>query len=171
MDAIYPVAMVVMAAAVAFNLFLTITVIRRLRTEPQATTLPVPRTSLPVPDFEAATEDGTAISTDDLVREDDVVVGFFSSSCSTCARQLPEFSELVAHLPRGRAVTVVTGNREEALRLFPAVTAETVLVHEDDYGPIAKAFNIEGYPTYLRIEAGRIVLTANHHRHLPWSAR
>lgn len=170
MNDFYTLALSALSVLVVLNLFLTVSVIQRLRNEAPAAMAP-PRTDISIPEFSVAAEDGRTLTGGDLASQDEAIIGFFSASCSTCSAQLPEFSQLASALPPGKAITVVTGARDEARSLAAEAGVGTVLIHEDDLGPITRAFNVDGFPTYIKVESGKIVTTAHSHKQLSWPAR
>jgi len=150
-------ALAVVSALCLFNLFLLTAVIRRLRAheaQHAPVDLPLPAAGRAVGSF--VTTEPDAVSDQDLAEP--AVVLFVMPNCSPC-HELVE-SAPGAGLDPGRTFVFVAGDPAEAatrevvsaVRLLGRVS----VVAPD--GPVTAAFGgITGFPTVLRVEAGRVV--------------
>ena len=157
MDNLYVVALAILAVAVTGNMVMTVAVIRRLRAgvdDPNSYVVPSP-VGQRVPQFSAETLQGPTVNDGHLTRETSFI-GFFSAACASCRTHLPRFVDYAAGHGEKVAITVVIGDRERCQDLIDSATAATLVVHEEDKGPISTAFGVTMFPTLLRIERDKI---------------
>jgi len=171
MNALLTVAVPLVGALCVLNLVLTVGVIRRLRehTEliqglprmqpPEQIMLPAGETVGP---FTAVTEDGAEVSRDGLA--DETLVAVFSPTCSACAEQLPLFLDRARSFPGGRAnvLAVVVGDREEAAAQAARLAPVARVAVEEHGGPVARAFDVRGFPAFARLDADGRVLASGY---------
>ncbi|SEG72840.1 Thiol-disulfide isomerase or thioredoxin [Nonomuraea solani] len=151
----------VLAVLLVANLFLTFGVIRRLREHtvrlaaiehPSESGLGV---GAAVPDFHAATTEGSAVSLADL-RDAVTVVSFVATGCHSCEEHLPTIrskgAAAVAGGARALAVVVnVRGERVEADQLIAAVSGPGAVVEESLGGELQRAFGVKRYPSFFLV--------------------
>ncbi|MQY08405.1 TlpA family protein disulfide reductase [Actinomadura macrotermitis] len=149
-------AVVLLGALTVLNLLLTVTIIRRLRDQPQhdhdrdeAAALPFSllETGTPVPAVQAADLAGRPVD----FTGGTTVVGFFSGSCQSCRAHVEPFLAYV----RGRAVTdavaVVSGDAAEGADLVAALREHVRVVAEPADGRLAAAFKVGVFPTFYLV--------------------
>lgn len=155
----YLIALVVFTTVLGLvNLLLLIGVIRRLRAQADNATAPAhprPLSDLtpgdPLPDFSAVTTGGVAVSRADVV---DGIVAFFSTDCSACHDQLPQFLGYA----RGRAgvLAVVAGPAEQTPTMVASLSDVAGVVREPLRGPLGVAFGVSAYPVVLQFSGDRL---------------
>jgi len=91
---------------------------------------------------------------------DEQVLAFFSTTCHGCLSRLPRFiAGLEASGLSGDAdVAVLVGPPAAAEKtLTEALTGVVQLVREKDRAPIANAFNVQLFPSFVKLEKGVVV--------------
>ncbi|MEV4641678.1 hypothetical protein AB0J80_30475 [Actinoplanes sp. NPDC049548] len=163
----YLVAAVVLVGLLClFDLLLTVGVIRRLRA--QSTLLAGYRgamgevmmpTGSVVGDFVTTTVDSKIISRTQI---DDSLVGFFSTSCEGCVDALETFVPMAKLVPGGRpkVLAVVVGDRSNAGKFVDVLSPVAQVVVEAEHGPMARAFEVNGYPAVAMVGAGGVLTAA-----------
>jgi peroxiredoxin len=147
------------------NLALTFTLVRRVRRQDERIAA-APRfragTALPpgstVGDFTAITAAGEPRSLEGLAGGR-ALVAFFSASCSSCRKQLPEFLELARTIPggAGQVLAVVAGEEKASAEFAVGLGEEASVVFEQPHGPLSTAFSVRGFPSFYLVGAdGRI---------------
>lgn len=111
--------------------------------------------------FSATTVDGEPVAAQGLA-----LVGFLAQGCRQCRAQLPLFVRAAQATPGGRSkvLAVVVGGPEVARPDDSAVShlaqlreiAQVVVEQRD--GPIATAFQVEGFPAFCRLDADGTVI-------------
>lgn len=161
-------AVILIGALCTLDLVLTLGVVKRLREHTEmlakASGPSVISVGEEIGDFTAATVDDEPLSRELLGH--DTIVAFFSPSCRPCQEKLPAFVEYARGLPGGRAqgLAVVAGDADEAAAFVAELGPVVRVVVEGAEGPVGTAFQVNAYPTVLRVspdDAGRIVVTAN----------
>ena len=164
-------ALVLIGAVALLDLLLTFAVIRRLKTyepaaEGQPASGPRPETipeGLAVADFTAATVDGSTL-TWSAGDHDDMLFGFFSTSCSSCWRKVPEFIGTAGfrQLGRQQVVAVVVGDAAEVPDSVAALRQIGRVVVEELGGPVASAFGgVNGFPRFVLTDGqGRVAASS-----------
>ena len=161
---------VVLALLLAFNIVLTLGVIRRLG---EHTTLlaraldgidPVPvmlQSGATVGSYLAATIAEEPVSEADLAGT--TLVGFLSASCPACVESLPSFADRARAIPGGkdRTLAVVVGNSREADRLCEELAPVARVVHDRNGDQLLKAFGVVGFPAFALLDGPTIVVS--HH--------
>ncbi|MGH3164378.1 MAG: TlpA family protein disulfide reductase [Trebonia sp.] len=148
------------------NLVLTCMLVRRIRLR-EARTAAAPRfraqaglvPGTKVADFSTVTVEGEPRSLAALAGGR-ALVAFFSATCTSCRKQLPEFVELARTFPGGKSqvLAVVAGEEAEAARFAAGLTDDASVVFEHWHGPVARAFEVRGFPSFYLVGAdGRIV--------------
>ncbi|GGL03610.1 peroxiredoxin family protein [Planomonospora parontospora] len=154
-------ALTLCAVLTVLNLILTLGVIRRLRDHTDrftelagAGTVPEPIIGVgtPIPSFTATSVTGERIT--DAQLAEGGMVGFFSTTCSTCEEWAPRFASAARSLPGGRSrtmVVVVAPSEEDAARMTAEFEGAATVVREVADGPLATAFKVFGYPAMCRV--------------------
>ncbi|GAA4398766.1 TlpA family protein [Actinomadura verrucosospora] len=151
-------AVVLVGLLSAFNLVLTLALIRRLRghdaAQPGHGEHGGPPMALgpgsQIGDFTATTTEGEPVTQADLLG----LVGFFSANCPPCHELAPRFAGLATGLPR---LAVVSGDDPELVAvLSPAVR---VVVEEHD-GAVSNAFQNTWTPALYIVDGGQRVVAA-----------
>lgn len=170
MDTVLTGAVFLIVLLLFLNLLLTRGVIRRLREHDRRLDIaesgaplgePEPTVGAPVPMFTATTTDHGKVS-HGAFADGRTFVGFFSTSCQPCLRQLRQFADLVGSSGQDDALFVINDDGEapetlEAL-LDEAEGAGRVIL-EAQLGPTTTAFGVHRMPTLLAIDDGTV--TAN----------
>ncbi|WP_153532769.1 TlpA family protein disulfide reductase [Actinomadura macrotermitis] len=157
----YLVAGVVFVGALsAFNLLLTLAVVRRLREhaallEGERAAPPFTPPGTPLPEFTAAALDGTALNRGFFTGP--TVVGLFSTTCASCREHLPEFTERVGGLGAGRVLAVVVGDRNDAEPFTTALAPVATVAVEPQDGPVATAFGRPAFPGFYVVDENAVV--------------
>lgn len=170
-------ALVIIGAVAILDLLLTVAVIRRLRHVAAAVAQPQQRpfstrdvgpamlVGRPVPSFAAVSVDGDPLDGSDFIGRGGVI-GFFSTGCSACHEQAPEFARLAAAEPTGRAsvIAVVSGGSTRGESVAALVTAlretTTVVIEPAFEGTITNAFAVNAFPTLVRVDSTATVVAA-----------
>jgi hypothetical protein len=161
------IGLILLAAAVALNITLTVGIVRRLREHTaQLTDLRNPDAVMAAPDtvtgeFSAETLDGQWLSERDW--QGLTLVGFLSPTCAACHARLDGFVERAQQMPGGReqvlAVIVGTeGTDEQVAKVAPV--ARTVV--EAPQGPLAKAFSVKGFPAFALVDESRRIVASGY---------
>ena len=144
------------AALAGFNLVLTVGLIRRMRRSDDHSahgTRPVPEL---LPGTAAPAELGPVAGR--------TVVGVFSTECSVCPEQLPDFAEVAREFVRegANAVAVLSGEPER-LGAYREALGEAPTIIEDcgdgpmGSGPVNRGLRIRALPSYVLLDAsGRV---------------
>jgi hypothetical protein len=150
------------------NLVLSFGIIRRMRAQ---ATDQHSHPGRPKADIRPTTlEDGERVAGVDAVTIDGAtvelpfagrsLVGFFSSTCSTCKEQLIPFVVIAERQPADvRVLAVVGGTDEEAAPYVAELLtgrSEVLIVREDEDGPVQKAFGIRGFPAFATLDDGEL---------------
>ncbi|MFD2416586.1 TlpA family protein disulfide reductase [Amycolatopsis pigmentata] len=170
MNLVLTTAVILVGLLCAFDLLLTLGVIKRLREHTEL--LSAAESAPPAPiavgseveDFHVTTVDGESLRAD--MFDGETLVAFFSPSCGPCQERLPKFVEYAGARPGGRdrALAIVIGDEAQTAAPVAALSPVARVVVEDPDGALANAFEVNAYPTVLMItpnEAGRIVVTDN----------
>jgi hypothetical protein len=154
------VVVVVLGLLVGANLLLTGAVVRRLAAHERklgalGSMITVPgglAAGAELPSFTAETVDGRPVDAG-FLGDGRGLIAFFSTTCTACLSHAPEFAAAVTAGTSGYAVVSGEGG-EELLRALGSVP---VVREPAPAGPIVTAFEIDSYPTYFVVEAGRVV--------------
>lgn len=164
----YLVAAVVLVGLLcAADLLLTMAVVRRLREHTrQLAELPAggaPPELLPVgsplPTFAGQSVDGDAV---DSETAQPALVAFLSTTCRSCAEQLPELVRFLREgdVARGRSIVVVAGtDSADGEHLVDELRPVATVIREPRHGPVCHAFSTEIFPSFYLVADG--VVTAN----------
>lgn len=174
MTAFLTALVVVVGVLAAFDLLLTVGVVRRLRqhTEKLAN-LPTMSTPLAImigegeraEDFAATTTDGEPVSRDLLSGR--TLVAVLSPDCSACQERLPEFISRAETFPGGRrqVLAVLAGEPEQVEeyreRLKPVAR---VVIEPPGDGPVATALKVQGWPAFAVLDADGTVVAGEPER-------
>ncbi len=162
---------VVLTAVSLVNLLLLLGLLRRLNelarrpvaTVPSPAEGSAPAPMLPaghrLPEFRATALDGGEVTGRELV-----LVGFLSQGCRQCQQAMPKFVKAAQSAPGGRTrvLAVVIGDAsaaqpEDSARAHLAKLSEVAqVVIEPRNGPVSAAFQVEGFPTFYRLNSGAI---------------
>ncbi|GAA1539646.1 TlpA family protein [Dactylosporangium maewongense] len=135
----------------AFNLLLTLGIVRRLRAMTGATAAHAPQVvaspgETPEP-FQATTVDG-----EELRGTPSGLVGFFSPDCPACTERLPEFVAYATAVGRQRVLAVLIGEPHELGGLTADLRDVARVTTEPVFGPVATAFAVTGYPAVALLD-------------------
>jgi thiol-disulfide isomerase/thioredoxin len=172
--------MAVLAAAVVFvgllcffDLLLSFAIIRKLRHAapdggpvPQLPGLAALSHGRPVPPFTATTIVSTQLSLSDFAGRP-ALFAFFGAECKPCRDHLDQFAAYARGFPGGvRHVSViVAGSADAAADIVVALQDLAQIVIEPDFGPVATAFSVAAFPTFVTVDPdGRI-------DHAAWAIR
>ncbi|MBE1530675.1 TlpA family protein disulfide reductase [Actinomadura algeriensis] len=147
----------------AFDLILTLAVVRRLREHAallEGAHAPPPFTPIgtALPEFAGAALDGTAV--DRAFFAGPTVVGLFSTACASCRERLPEFTERIRHLDARRVLAVIEGDRDAAEPYVAALSPLATVVVEPPDGPVNTAFGRPATPSFYVVGEGAAVTSA-----------
>lgn len=172
------VAVTGLSALCLVNLWLTIALARKLRSQGEELarrgSRPRPMVGLPpgtpVPDFTITTVTGATVSAQDL-RGERSLVGFFSPGCAPCHDQVPHFTALAATVPggAGRPLAVISdghaaahGRDGDADELARQLADVAHVVREPSAGTVAAALGVSGFPSFILLDAqGRVTAGAH----------
>jgi hypothetical protein len=116
-----------------------------------------PEVASPAPPILAATSTGELLDTSTSSGRS-YLVAFLSSSCLGCRAALPA---LLGHgrLPGSpRLIAVLVGDRRRGADLEQQLASLATIVFEQADGPIATAYRITGFPSYVLVSAEGTVL-------------
>lgn len=101
--------------------------------------------------FATTTVDGEPLSRELLA--DEMLVGFFSSTCKPCKEELPKFVEYARarYGGRERSLAVVIGRPDESAAMVAALRPAAQVVLEKQGGPVVTAFQLEAFPLVLKV--------------------
>jgi hypothetical protein len=159
--------MAVLAAAVIFvgllcffDLLLSFAIIRKLRhTAPAGR--PVPQ--LPglaaqsggrrIPPFTATTNSGTQLSLTDLAGHP-AAFAFFGAECKPCRDHLDQFADYARGFPGGPShiAVIIAGSADAGADIAGALQDLAQIVIEPDFGPVATAFSVDAFPTFVTLD-------------------
>lgn len=164
---------VLVGALGVFNLLLSLGLIRQWRaqggTRGRISRAPVVMTLAAgerVGGFTAATTAGRMVSRESLNQV--TLVGFFSTSCPSCRKRVPEFLSYAAGFP-GDVLAVAVGEADEEIGdLAGRLSAADYVVVEAASGALGSAFGVGGYPALCVMDPqGRIVASGTAISDLP----
>ncbi|WP_149259647.1 redoxin domain-containing protein [Actinomadura sp. K4S16] len=154
---------VFVGALCAFDLVLTLAVVRRLREH--AALLDGGRAQVPftppgtsLPEFSAPGLDGTAVTR--AFFTEPTIVGLFSTTCAACRERLPEFTERVRGLDARRVLAVIEGERDDAEPFTAALTPVATVVVEPVKGPVNTAFGHPASPSFYVVGQDAVVTSS-----------
>jgi len=109
--------------------------------------------------FTAVTTDGEHLGRDRLSGR--VLAGFFAQGCPMCEESVGTFVRLAQEHEGGRdrVLAVVVGRPETAASCVDRLDGAARVLTEPFDGPVSAAFEIDGFPAFLRLE-GPVVLAA-----------
>ena len=172
--------MVYLAAAVVFvgllglvNFVITAALVRRMKVHtelfnqladrpgggtPAAPALPA-RT--PIGDFTTTTIEGAIVSSAGLVGE--TLIGFFAPGCTACTERFPDFLGYAGAMAGGRqqVLAVVVGEGRERDLYVQRLAPVARVVVEGMNGPVATAFQVEGFPVFCLVGPDRTVIACD----------
>jgi hypothetical protein len=114
-------------------------------------------------DFLATMLDGTLVSRDEL--SGPALVGFFQPGCGPCAEQTRPFLDLAGEMRAGdsRVLAIVCGPNELEVREYARrFDADAMTFAETPDGPVATAFGVSGFPTFVLLDPVGRVIAAEH---------
>jgi hypothetical protein len=98
------------------------------------------------------------------------LLAFFSSSCQGCRLALPAMMDYAGQLfgSSGQLIAVIVGDRRRGADIALKLQGSATLVHEPEGGPIAMAYEINLFPSYILVsEEGKVLATGQSVRDLP----
>ncbi|MEU8607222.1 TlpA disulfide reductase family protein [Actinoplanes sp. NPDC048791] len=110
--------------------------------------------------YRATAVDGAPVTRDDTAGEQ--LVAFVKPGCAPCEEHMPTFIELAGKVTGGReqVLAVVVGTDEEAAPLLDRLSPVARVVIELPDGPLCRAFQVHGYPSYFLLDGSGTVLGA-----------
>jgi hypothetical protein len=165
---------VVLSIITVLHLLITFGLVRRLRVhtdllnqllDDTKRTLP---TGTPIPAFTASTVDDVPLSDSDLAHP--AAIALLAVNCPHCRTNLPDFVAYVrsAGYPRDHVLAVVTtsdGITDPADRdtMIDALTpVATVICETGPRGPVAEAFQTQGFPTFYLTDTHAAISASSH---------
>ncbi len=157
--AILTAAVVFVGLLCFFDLLLSFAIIRRIRqATPESRQAPALSgfaglpPGPPVPPFRTTTTSDTELSLAGLMGRP-AVVAFFASSCRSCRDHLGQFADYARGFPGGprQVAAIISGSAEGAADLVAALTDVAQIVIEPDFGPVATAFSVQAFPTFVTL--------------------
>lgn len=160
----------VLGALSLVNLVLCIGIIRRLREHTEildarfgdgdsssgsAVMLAAGKT---IGEFDTETVHGAVVSRAMLTGT--TTVGVFSPGCAPCQESMPAFIEQAAQRDRSQVVAVVVGSPEDAKDYVARLTSVAQVVQEEFGGPVTKALDVTGFPSFALIDADGLVIAS-----------
>ncbi len=127
-----------------------------------------PDVGSPAPRFSALTSTGALLDTAELTARP-YLLAFVSSSCEGCRASLPAMIGYASQLPGPlRLITVIVGDPRRGTDIEHALAAVATIVYEAAGGPIATAYRIQLFPSYVLIsDAGTVLATGQSVQDLP----
>lgn len=155
---ILTVAVVLVAALALLTLLITLGLVKRLRVHadhlttllanqgrgPETVGVPL---GTPIAPFTAITVDGLKVAS-----APGMLLGFFSTTCSTCAESLPGFLTYAEPLGRERVVAMVSGHEPALTDLTEKLSTVAQVVIEAEDGPVARAVGVSATPTLVVLD-------------------
>ncbi|URM98419.1 redoxin domain-containing protein [Actinomadura madurae] len=160
----YLVAGVVLVGVLcAFDLILTLAVVRRLREhaallEGGRAQVPFTAPGTTLPEFSASSLDGTTVTR--AFFTEPTIVGLFSTTCASCQERLPEFTERIQGLDARRVLAVIEGEQDEAEPFTTALAPVATVVVEPVKGPVSTAFGHPASPSFYIVGDGAVVTSS-----------
>ncbi|MEO3829998.1 hypothetical protein [Actinomadura sp. B10D3] len=160
----YLVAGVVLVGVLcAFDLILTLAVVRRLREhaallEGGRTRVPFTPVGTTLPEFSASSLDGTAVTR--AFFTEPTIVALFSTTCASCRERLPEFTDRIQGLDAGRVLAVIEGEQDDAAPFTAALAPIATVVVEPVKGPVNTAFGHPASPSFYVVGDGAVVTSS-----------
>ena len=126
----------------------------------------------PAPPFIARTNTGALLDTADLAGSN-YLLAFFSSSCPGCLAAVPALESYASQLGNSQQlVTVIVGESERRAELEQRLASIATVICEPEAGPIAAAYRITVFPSYLLIsDTGTALATGQSALDLPQPQR
>lgn len=145
----------------AFDLILTLAVVRRLREhaallEGRQAEAPFTPVGTALPEFSASSLDGTALTR--AFFSEPTIVGLFSTTCAACRERLPEFADRIRDA--GRVLAVIEGDRDEAEPFIAALSPVATVVVEPVNGPVTTAFGRPASPSFYVVGEDAVVTSS-----------
>lgn len=147
----------------AFDLVLTLAVVRRLREH--AALLEAGRTQAPftpvgtaLPEFTASALDGATVTRAFFTGP--TIVGLFSTTCAGCRERLPEFTEQIRGSDARHVLAVIEGERAEAEPFITALSPLATVVIEPVNGPVNTAFGHPATPSFYVVGEDAVVTSS-----------
>lgn len=166
--------LVVVVCLLLLNLATSVLVLRSVRPHEAGTRLD-PRTTLPdhivalvgreVPDLSELSLDDR-ISAVNAASGEPTLIGFFSTGCEPCHARAPEFSRLARDT--ANSLAVVTGRGADRTELVDLLQVSSKAPAAPDAEKIARAFGIDAYPTFIRVQDGRVAAAGLSVAQLAW---
>jgi thiol-disulfide isomerase/thioredoxin len=159
MTAALAAAVVVIAIVVVIDFLLSLAIIRRLRAQGPITrpTIGLPHKGMSIPQFRMKSIAGEEIDTAWVQRQGALLLGFFAQSCPACSRlknelrRSPPSEPLVSFLREPEEHEVVD------VELRDVLAALGELIPFDSSTELTHRFEVNGFPTLIRVEDGEVV--------------
>ncbi|GAA1795778.1 TlpA family protein disulfide reductase [Actinomadura chokoriensis] len=147
----------------AFDLVLTLAVVRRLREH--AALLNSGRAQAPftpvgtaLPEFTASTLDGTTVTRAFFTGP--TIVGLFSTTCAGCRETLPDFTDQIRGSDSRHVLAVIEGEQAEAEPFITALSPLATVVVEPVSGPVNTAFGHPATPSFYVVDEDAVVTSS-----------
>ncbi|GAB3933756.1 hypothetical protein GCM10029976_041740 [Kribbella albertanoniae] len=165
---ILTVAVVLVAALALLNLVINLGLVKRLRVHADHLTKLVNNQGpgrdvagvpigTPIASFTATTVDGLEVSP-----AGDMLLGFFSTTCSTCAESLPGFLTYAEPLGRERVIAIAAGYEPALTELTEKLSKVAQVVIEAEDGPVARAVGVSATPTLVILDDNLRVVSSGY---------
>jgi hypothetical protein len=171
-------AVVLLGAAVAVNLLLTVGLVRRLREHAEKLRTMASRTATPPPgytaagalrlptvgatidEFAATTLDGEPVSRELLAGH--TLVAFVAPNCTSCVERLPELVAYAAARPGGRAhvLAVVAGEDHRTTAIVERLKDVARIIVEEPEGELQRAFSVGVFPALCVVDQNGVVVAS-----------
>jgi thiol-disulfide isomerase/thioredoxin len=126
---------------------------------PTKATRTAPEIGCWAPELEATDVDGTKIKLSNY-RGKVVLIDFWATWCPPCREMIPKEKQLVARM-QGRPfvfIGISADHKREILERFLERTGMPwVHIFDGDNGPLAKAWQVDGFPTFVFIDATGVI--------------
>lgn len=162
--AVLVAAVILLGGLVVLNLLLTAAVIRRLRVLARGPYPGDPPPGLPVGAEAPALAAGDAAI---APRGRHTLVGFLNTDCGSCRTAAPALADAARDLAAatggtGRAVAVVSTERQDAAELLAALGDDVTVIVERGRGPVTDAFQVSAFPWFCLITPdGRVAAVSD----------
>lgn len=147
----------------AFDLVLTLAVVRRLREhavllESGRAQAPFTPVGTALPEFTASTLDGTTLTRAFFTGP--TIVGLFSTTCAGCREALPDFTDQIRGSDSRHVLAVIEGEQAEAEPFITALSPLATVVIEHANGPVNTAFGHPATPSFYVVGEDAVVTSA-----------
>ncbi|HEV2888207.1 MAG TPA: hypothetical protein VGX49_14950 [Jatrophihabitans sp.] len=127
-----------------------------------------PDVASPAPPIRARTSTAALLDTAELAGRS-YLLAFLSSSCQGCRAALPAMTNYASQLPGDqRLIAVIVGDPRRGADIERQLAQVATIVSEPEGGPIAAAYRIAVFPSYVLVsETGTVLATGQSVLDLP----